>query len=215
MRPGSAGDGRRLRRQRPFGHRCRRVSHEPVQQLDKLLKTAPGTLSAAFPAPYPPVNVWRVMMGRVLGYCWMALLLMGSAQVPGGCGFNRVEGGLGPEHFQFKVLVPMTATSGPDGWQAACVRVKLTNDNTGMNVMCQFEIGMPLRSHEMEISTALAQRVSAEQANLAAYAALSKRCCREWLVNGSRPSSREACRRPSSVLESKRTVIRHWCPSRS
>lgn len=50
---------------------------------------------------------------------------------------------------------------------------RLTHDNTGLNVICQFEIGMPLRSHEMEISTALAQRVSAEQANLAAYAALS------------------------------------------
>ncbi len=79
-----------------------------------------------------------------------------------------------PEHFQFKVLVPLTASSGPGGWQAACVRVRLTNDDTGLNVMCQFEIGMPLRSHEMEISTALAQRVSAEQANLAAYEALSK-----------------------------------------
>ncbi|REG15378.1 hypothetical protein ATI61_1254 [Archangium gephyra] len=113
-------------------------------------------------------------MGRVLGSCVMALLLMGAAQVPGTCGSNRVEGGLVPEHFQFKVLVPLTAPSGPDGWQAACVRVRLTNDNTGLNVVCQFEIGMLLRSHEMEISTALAQRVSAEQANLAAYAALSK-----------------------------------------
>lgn len=65
--------------------------------------------------------------------------------------------------------------SGPEGWQAACVRVRLTNVNTGLNMICQFEIGMPLRTHEgMEISTALAQRVSAEQANLAAYAVLSQ-----------------------------------------
>jgi hypothetical protein len=85
-----------------------------------------------------------------------------------------VQGGLAPEHFQFKVLVPVTAPSGPDGWQAACVRVSLTNDNTGLSVLCQFEVGMPLRNHEMEISTALAQRLSAEQANLAAHAALSR-----------------------------------------
>lgn len=113
-------------------------------------------------------------MGRVLGMCLMVLLLTGAAQTPASCGPNQVRGGLVPEHFQFKVLVPITVPSGADGWQAACVRVKLTNDNTGMSVMCQFEVGMPLRNHEMEISTALAQRISAEQANLAAHAALAR-----------------------------------------
>jgi hypothetical protein len=63
---------------------------------------------------------------------------------------------------------------GPGGLAGGCVRVRLTNVNTGLNVICQFEVGMPLRTHEMEISTTLAQRVSAEQANLAAYAVLSK-----------------------------------------
>ncbi|WP_155893494.1 hypothetical protein [Cystobacter fuscus] len=104
----------------------------------------------------------------------MVIALTGMAQGPMSCGTNRVQGGLAPEHFQFQVLVPCVSMSGPEGWQAACVRVRLTNLNTGLNVMCQFEIGTPLRTHEMEISRALAQRVSAEQANLAAYAVLSK-----------------------------------------
>lgn len=64
---------------------------------------------------------------------------------------------------------------GPGGLAGGlCPCATLTNLNTGLNVMCQFEIGTPLRTHEMEISSALAQRVSAEQANLAAYAVLSK-----------------------------------------
>ena len=114
-------------------------------------------------------------MERLRIFWILGIALIGMAQGPMSCGPNRVQGGLAPEHFQFQVLVPSVLMSGPEGWQAACVRVSLTNINTGLNVMCQFEVGMPLRTHEgMEISTTLAQRVSAEQANLAAYAVLSK-----------------------------------------
>lgn len=48
-------------------------------------------------------------MGKLgLGVLFIIGLLPGTAHVPAACGTNQVQGGLLPENFQFKVLVPIS-----------------------------------------------------------------------------------------------------------
>jgi hypothetical protein len=51
----------------------------------------------------------------------------------------------------------------------------MTDGNTGVSIVCDFEVGIPGRTEQMpDISLQLAQRVSATVANDAAYIVLSQ-----------------------------------------
>lgn len=115
-------------------------------------------------------------MGKLsLGMLVVLGLLPATPHVPAACGNNRVEGGFLPENFHFEILVPLRNPSKPGGWRAACVSIKMANENTDTSVMCQFEVGTPLRTEPLgPISDRLAQCVAAEQSNEAAYAVLSR-----------------------------------------
>ncbi|WP_158623844.1 hypothetical protein [Corallococcus llansteffanensis] len=78
-----------------------------------------------------------------------------------------VEGSLQPRHFRFVNIVEQTEP-GAGGWQAACVHVPLRRD-TGEVFLCQLGVGMPLETKRLgPIPVPLAQRISADCANLAA-----------------------------------------------
>jgi hypothetical protein len=88
-----------------------------------------------------------------------------------GCS-SAVTGRIQPAHFQFTTTVPKTE-SGSDGWRVACVHAQIRNGDTGDIYTCKIGVEMPLENKDGSISTPLAQRISAECANDAAYAVLS------------------------------------------
>jgi hypothetical protein len=83
----------------------------------------------------------------------------------GGC---AATGGLQPGHFQFVTVVEKTV-AGADGWREACVHALTENMTTQQSFVCQFGVGMPLETKaEGPLSEALAQRIAADCANVAA-----------------------------------------------
>ncbi|MCY1044477.1 hypothetical protein OV208_24365 [Corallococcus sp. bb12-1] len=83
-----------------------------------------------------------------------------------------VEGRLQPKHFKFVDIVEQTEP-GAGGWRAACVRVPLRRD-TGEVFMCQLGVEEPMETSRLgPISLPLAQRISADCANLAAQKVFS------------------------------------------
>jgi len=88
---------------------------------------------------------------------------------------RSVVGLITPEHFQFTQVV--AADEGEvGGWQAVCVHATLRDGNTGLTVMCDFEVGVPLRNQPQGlISRRFAQVSAAVAANNAAHALLSQR----------------------------------------
>lgn len=88
-----------------------------------------------------------------------------------GCA-SAVTGRIQPAHFQFTTTVPQTEP-GPGGWRVACVHAQINNGDTGEPYTCIFGVEMPLENNNGPISTPLAQRISADCANEAAYAVLS------------------------------------------
>ncbi|TSC22951.1 hypothetical protein [Corallococcus sp. Z5C101001] len=100
-----------------------------------------------------------------LGLGW---LLTGCATRSG----TVVEGSLQPRHFRFVTVVSKTEPE-EGGWREACLQVPLRRD-TGEVFLCTLGIGMPLQTTRMGlIPTRLAQRISADCANLAAQAVFS------------------------------------------
>ena len=85
---------------------------------------------------------------------------------------SAVTGRIRPEHFHFTTTVPQR-NPGPGGWRVACVHARINNGDTGEPYTCILGIEMPLESGDGPISTPLAQRISADCANEAAYAVLS------------------------------------------
>ncbi len=77
-------------------------------------------------------------------------------------------GGLQPGHFNFVTIVEKTEP-GPGGWRAACVHALMENMTTRDSFVCKFGIEMPFETEEEgPISRALAQRVAADCATVAA-----------------------------------------------
>ena len=83
-----------------------------------------------------------------------------------------MTGRIQPAHFQFTTVVPQTEP-GADGWRVACVHAQLKNGDTEETYTCKLGVEMPLETRDGPISTLLAQRISADCANEAAYAVLS------------------------------------------
>jgi hypothetical protein len=82
-----------------------------------------------------------------------------------------VEGSVSPEHFQFVTVVNQQGEE-PGGWRAACIHIPLSR-TTGDSFICRMGVEMPLKTDaDGLISTPLAQRISADCANLAAQIAL-------------------------------------------
>lgn len=88
-----------------------------------------------------------------------------------GCA-SAVTGRIQPSHFQFTTTVPQSEP-GPGGWRVACVHAQIINGETKEAYTCQIGVEMPLETDSGPISTPLAQRISAECANEAAYAVLA------------------------------------------
>jgi hypothetical protein len=88
-----------------------------------------------------------------------------------GCA-SDVTGRIQPAHFQFATTVPQTEP-GPGGWRVACVHAQIKNGDTKETYTCKIGVEMPLENEDGPISTPLAQRISANCANEAAYAVLS------------------------------------------
>lgn len=89
-----------------------------------------------------------------------------------GCAAALVTGRIRTEHFQFVTTVPQTEP-GAGGWRAACVHAQITNGDTKEAYTCTLGVEMPIETGSGPISTRLAQRISADCANDAAYAVLS------------------------------------------
>ncbi|NRD63074.1 hypothetical protein HRD49_15090 [Corallococcus exiguus] len=98
----------------------------------------------------------------------LAWLLTGCAMRTG----TVVEGSLQPRHFRFVTVIEQTEP-GPGGWREACVHVPLRRD-TGEIFKCTLGVGMPLETAALgAIQVELAQRISANCANLAAQTVFS------------------------------------------
>lgn len=77
-------------------------------------------------------------------------------------------GGLQPGHFDF-VTVVEKAEPGPAGWRAACIHALVENMTTRESFLCKFGVEMPMETErEGPLSRALAQRIAADCANVAA-----------------------------------------------
>ncbi len=100
----------------------------------------------------------------------MLLLLSGCAT---GGTRTIVEGQFEPRHFRFVTVVTKSG-KGPGGWRAACVYLRIARDPGPDSFLCRFGVEMPLATEKNgAISTALAQRISADCASLAAQSSLS------------------------------------------
>lgn len=86
-----------------------------------------------------------------------------------------VVGLITPEHFQFVETVHLDDDGEPGGWQAVCIQATMRDGNTGRTVMCDFEVGMPLRNGQQGlIARQFAQTAAAAAANDAAHSLLSQ-----------------------------------------
>jgi hypothetical protein len=110
--------------------------------------------------------ILHVVLRLCLLVAWLLLLPNCAAGT-----MTLVEGGLGPEHFQFVTVVNQHGDE-PGGWRAACIHVPISRA-TGESFICRMGVEMPIKTGaDGLISTPLAQRISADCANLAAQIAL-------------------------------------------
>jgi hypothetical protein len=87
--------------------------------------------------------------------------------------FTWVEGQLQPEHFHFETAVKPRGSE-PGGWRVACIEVPIARKLPPEVYSCRMGVDMPIRTEEDGfMSNALAQRIAASSANIAAKAALS------------------------------------------
>ncbi|WP_157823783.1 hypothetical protein [Melittangium boletus] len=122
-----------------------------------------------------PVAVWLRLRSAVITPQRLAYLaaLLPLVLLSSSCASSAlVTGRIQPAHFQFTTTVPQTEP-GADGWRVACVHAQINNGETGDAYICQVGVEMPIETNAGPISTALAQRISADCANDAAYAVLS------------------------------------------
>jgi hypothetical protein len=99
--------------------------------------------------------------------------LLPLAVLSSGCAAALVTGRIRTEHFQFVTTVPHTEPGVGGGWRAACVHAQINNGDTEEAYTCILGVEMPIETRSGPISTSLAQRISADCANDAAYAVLS------------------------------------------
>lgn len=100
-------------------------------------------------------------------------VLLPAALLSTGCASALVTGRIRAEHFQFVTTVPHTTPGEAGGWRAACVHAQINNGETEEPYTCILGVEMPIETAAGPISTPLAQRISADCANDAAYAVLS------------------------------------------
>ncbi|WP_233582493.1 hypothetical protein [Corallococcus sp. CA053C] len=55
------------------------------------------------------------------------------------------------------------------GWQAACIHIRISRDNTGESIVCKFGVETPLHTQEGPVSASLAQRIAADRINEATH----------------------------------------------
>ncbi|RYZ39056.1 MAG: hypothetical protein EOO71_21625 [Myxococcaceae bacterium] len=79
-----------------------------------------------------------------------------------------VTGQIRPRHIRF-VTIRETTPGEAGGRRAACIHIRISRENTGEALLCRFGIETPLHNHEGPVSTALAQRITAERINEATY----------------------------------------------
>ncbi|HEX8699523.1 MAG TPA: hypothetical protein VF815_11845 [Myxococcaceae bacterium] len=112
--------------------------------------------------------LWILQMGQRL--CVRAAWLLLLPNCATGT-MTLVEGSVGPEHFHFVTVVRQQGEA-PGGWRAACIHIPLSR-TTGESFLCRMGVEMPIKTEaDGLLSTPLAQRISADCANLAAQIAL-------------------------------------------
>lgn len=105
---------------------------------------------------------------------WLLLLPL---VVAGALSCGRiVVGAITPEHFRFREVVPLDPDpNDPSGWQAVCIKATMSDGNTGATVVCDFEVGVPIRNGQQGyITRRFAQVSAATAANNAARMLLSQ-----------------------------------------
>jgi len=104
-----------------------------------------------------------------------ALLLVGILSCSYGRDHNVVTGWITPDYFNFQELVALKPGDDEGGWRAACVRATMRDGNSGSKVVCQIEVGIPIKTRkEGWISVTYAREVAAITANDVAYVVLSE-----------------------------------------
>jgi hypothetical protein len=99
------------------------------------------------------------------------MLLMFSACAMAGM-TTWVEGGVRPDHFDFKDVLPKRG-KGPGGWRAACLHVGVLRDATSEMFYCKFGVEVPIENKvQGEISLDVARSQAAGCANQAAMMVL-------------------------------------------
>ncbi|WP_143177477.1 hypothetical protein [Cystobacter ferrugineus] len=141
-----------------------RLIKESTADAPVAFKLGSWTLVAALRSRLSGAAITPYRLAHLAALQSLAILLSGCA--------TTVTGLIQPAHFQFVTTVPHRRP-GPGGWRVACVHAQINNGATGEPYTCIFGVEMPIESNNGPISTPLAQRISADCANEAAYAVLS------------------------------------------
>jgi len=98
-----------------------------------------------------------------------------------GCTYTRgernvVTGWITPDYFLFQEIVPLRNGDEVGGWRVACVRATMRDGESTAKIVCEIEVGIPIRTEaEGWISVNLARELAALTANQIAYEVLSER----------------------------------------
>lgn len=97
-----------------------------------------------------------------------------------GCSYGRdrnvVTGWITPDYFVFQEVVALKKGEDAGGWRAACVRATMRDGDTGAKVVCEIEVGIPIKTQEHGwIGVNFARETAALTANQVAHTILSRR----------------------------------------
>jgi len=116
---------------------------------------------------------WELLLLSLGWACWGLNCARGSS---GANGPNPVIGVITPEYFRFQQTVADDDRQLPGGgWRAVCIHAQLKQGTSGAKTVCQFEVGLPLRTAKQgEIPLEEAQFAAAAMANRAVRDVLSR-----------------------------------------
>ncbi|RKH14263.1 hypothetical protein D7V97_03530 [Corallococcus sp. CA053C] len=109
-------------------------------------------------------------MGGPTARRWLAAgaALTLSAACVGPTDRTFVTGRIEPRQIRFVTIVE-TPPGEVGGWQAACIHIRISRDNTGESIVCKFGVETPLHTQEGPVSASLAQRIAADRINEATH----------------------------------------------
>lgn len=84
-----------------------------------------------------------------------------------------VTGRIEPRQIRF-VTLSKAPMGKPGGWQAACIHIRISRENTGESVLCKFGVEFPMHNNQGPVSRALAQRITADWINAASHTVFAR-----------------------------------------